>query len=53
MIFQQKLLEEAYCFVKMTGPAMVRPVGSDFWKAPLLIGYSTTVFIRLTALGAY
>ena len=41
MIFQQKLLEEAYCFVKMTGPAMVRPVGSDFWKAPLLIGYST------------
>ena len=35
MIFQQKLLEEAYCFVKMTGPAMVRPVGSDFWKAPL------------------
>ena len=34
MIFQQKLLEKAYCFVKMTGPAMVRPVGSDFWKAP-------------------
>ena len=34
MIFQQKLLEKAYCFVKMTGPAMVQPVGSDFWKAP-------------------
>ena len=27
MIFQQKLLEKAYCFVKMTGPA-----SSDFWK---------------------
>ena len=37
MIFQQKLLEEAYCFVKMTGPAMVRPVGSDFWKAPSVL----------------
>ena len=29
MIVQQKLLEKAYCFVKMTGPA-----SSDFWKAP-------------------
>ena len=34
MIVQQKLLEKAYCFVKMTGPAMVRPTSSDFWKAP-------------------
>ena len=34
MIVQQKLLEKAYCFVKMTGPAMVRPASSDFWKAP-------------------
>ena len=34
MILQQKLLEKAYRFVKMTGPAMVRPAGSDFRKAP-------------------
>ena len=32
--FPQKLLEKAYSFVKMTGPAMVRPASSDFWKAP-------------------
>ena len=34
MILQQKLLEKASCFVKMIGPAMVRPASSDFWKAP-------------------
>ena len=38
MIFQQKLLEKAYRFIKMTGPAMVRPAGSDFWKAPYVFG---------------
>ena len=46
MIFQQKLLEEAYCFVKMTGPAMVRPVGSDFWKAPLVFQHNKVVKSR-------
>ena len=36
MVFQQKLLEKSTFFiVKMTGPAMVRPASSDFWKAPL------------------
>ena len=33
MIFQQKLLGKAYFIVKMTGPAIVRPGSSDFWKA--------------------
>ena len=36
IVFQQKLLEKAYFFVKMTGPAMVWPAISDFWKAPLV-----------------
>ena len=35
MVFQQKKsLEKAYFIFKMTGPAMVRPATSDFWKAP-------------------
>ena len=34
IVFHQKLLEIAYFIVKMTGAAMVRPVSSDFWKAP-------------------
>ena len=36
MAFQWQLLEEAYCFVKMTGPVTVRPASSDFWKVPLV-----------------
>ena len=35
MVFQQKLLERSIFIVKMTGPAKVRPVSSDFSKAPL------------------
>ena len=36
MVFQQNLLEKAYFFIaKMSGPTMVRPASSDFWKAPL------------------
>ena len=35
MVFHPNLLEKAYLFVKMTGPAMVRPASCDFWKAPL------------------
>ena len=39
MVFQQKLLEKSTFFiVKMTGPAMVQPASSDFWKAPLVSG---------------
>ena len=39
MVFQQKLLEKSTFFiVKMTGPAMVRPASSDFWKVPLVSG---------------
>ena len=34
--FNQKLLVKAYFSVKMTGPAIVRPVNFDFWKAPLV-----------------
>ena len=35
MFFQKKLLGKAYFIVKMTAPAMVWPVSSDKWKAPL------------------
>ena len=35
MVFQQNLLEKAYFVAKMSGPAMVRPASSHFWKAPL------------------
>ena len=34
MVFQQKLLEKTFVIVEITGPAMVLPVSSDFWKAP-------------------
>ena len=43
-MFQQKLLEKSTVFiVKMTGPAMVRPASSDFWKAPLVSGKNLSV----------
>ena len=33
MGFHQKLsAEKAYFIVKMTGPAIIRPASSDFWK---------------------
>ena len=35
MVFQQNLLKKAYFIAKKSGPAMVRPASSDFWKAPL------------------
>ena len=36
MVFQQNLLEKAYFtdIAKMSGPTMVWPASSDFWKAP-------------------
>ena len=34
-VFQKKLLGKAYFIVKKTAPAMVWPVSSDKWKAPL------------------
>ena len=34
MIFQQKPLEKAYFIFIITGPAMVLPVSSTFWKVP-------------------
>ena len=40
MGFQWQLLEKDYCFVKMTGPVIVRPASSDFWKV-LLVWYMT------------
>ena len=41
MFFQKKLLGKAFFIVKMTAPAMVWPVSSDKWKAPLdfLVAY--------------
>ena len=33
MVFQQNLLEKAHFIAKMSGPTMVRPASSDFWKA--------------------
>ena len=33
MVFQLNLLEKAYFIAKKSGPAMVRPASSDFWKA--------------------
>ena len=35
IFFQKKLLGKAFFIVKMTAPAMVWPVSSDKWKAPL------------------
>ena len=31
-----KLLEKTFFIVKVTGPAMVQPASSDFWKVPLV-----------------
>ena len=43
--FEQKPFEKAYCCVKMTGAAMVRPASSDFWKGPQEMDISTrTIF---------
>ena len=36
MVFQQKLLGKAYFIVKITAPAMIWPVSSNKWKAPLV-----------------
>jgi len=32
--FSAKCLEKSIFFVKMTGPAIVWPASSDFWKTP-------------------
>ena len=32
MVFQQKPLEKGYFIFRITGPAMVWPVISNFWK---------------------
>ena len=37
MIFQQKLLGQAYFIVKMTGPIIVWPASSDSWKPFVVI----------------
>ena len=34
MVFQQKLAEKPYFFVKMSSVAVVWPASPDFWKAP-------------------
>ena len=35
MVFRQNLLEKTSFIAKMSGPTMVRPASSDFWKVPL------------------
>ena len=35
MVFQQKHLGKAYFIIKITAPAMIWPVSSNKWKAPL------------------
>ena len=35
MVFQQNLLKKANFIAKMSGPTMVWPASSDFWKALL------------------
>jgi len=30
-------MEKAYFIGRKSGPAMVRPASSDFWKAPLVL----------------
>ena len=37
MVFQQKLLGKAYFIVKITAPAMIWPVSSNKWKAPICL----------------
>ena len=37
MVFQQKLLRKAYFIVKITAPAMIWPVSSNKWKAPICL----------------
>ena len=46
IVSHQKLFEKAYFIFKMTGPAMVRPANSDFWKAPLDSKTRTTTRTR-------
>ena len=45
MVFQQTLLEKAYFIAEMSGPAIVRPASSDFWKAPLVRFLSSNFYI--------
>ena len=33
MVFQLNLLEKAFFITRKSGPAVVRPASSDFWKA--------------------
>ena len=37
MVFPQKIFQEAYFIVKMTGLAMIQPASSEFWKPPLVL----------------
>ena len=46
MFSSAKRLEKAYFSVKMTGPAIVGPASSYFWKVPL-IHVTKLVFYRL------
>ena len=41
MVFPQNLIEKAYFIAKMSGPTMVWPASSDFWRAPLVTTLDT------------
>ena len=49
MVFQQYLLEKAHFIAKMSGPTMVRPASSDFWKAPGVYKWPRRHVARLQA----
>ena len=61
MIFQQKLLEKAYCFVKMTGPAMVRSWSGrpvlTFGKRPYILyvlpAFFCVAFLKIAVLKGF
>ena len=46
VVFHQKLLGKAYFMVEMTGPAMIQPASSDFWKAPIEYGQVTWIKVE-------
>ena len=45
-VSKMKILEKTLFIVKMTSSAMVRPVSSDFWKAPIAIVYNFSLVLQ-------
>ena len=53
MIFQQKLLEQAYFIFKLTGRAVIQPVSSDERKAPFAAEKSTSGMVTRDEADSY